>query len=84
MTETKVTDSVWIETYTSGPDEPKSYFIVHNCDGFADNEVGKRQFNSGVMELRNNDAGPNYWCSKCGYVLDEGASMAIRLFRINI
>lgn len=82
MTETKVTDSVWIETYIDYPYNVT--LIIHNCDKLPDNEFGKRRFNSGVMELRDNDEGPNYWCSTCGYVLDEGASMAIRLFEIDL
>ena len=83
MTETKITDSVWIENYEL-PFDSKSMFIVHNCARVDDKDVQMRRTNAGVMELRNNDEGPNYWCSKCGYVLDEGASMALRLFELEI
>lgn len=34
--------------------------------------------------LRENEEGPLYWCTGCGYTLDEGVSMAIRLNEVNI
>jgi hypothetical protein len=83
LIETKVTDSVWIEQYDSTL-FLNGCFVVHNCEHIDDNEQALRQENSGVMHLRRNNQGPNYWCAKCGYVLDEGASMAVRLFEIKI
>jgi hypothetical protein len=36
------------------------------------------------MILRENTDGPVYWCSYCGYTTDEGTSMAIRLYEVDI
>ena len=34
--------------------------------------------------LRENEEGPLYWCTGCGFTLDEGVSMAIRLNEVDI
>ena len=34
--------------------------------------------------LRENEDGPMYWCTGCGYTVDEGVSMAIRLNEVDI
>jgi len=34
--------------------------------------------------LRENEEGPLYWCTGCGYTVDEGVSMAIRLNEVDI
>ena len=34
--------------------------------------------------LRENEEGPLYWCTGCGYTLDKGVSMAIRLNEVDI
>jgi hypothetical protein len=36
------------------------------------------------MTLRENESGPMYWCRGCGYILEEGLSMAVRLNEVNI
>ena len=36
------------------------------------------------MTLRENEDGPLYWCGGCGYTLEEGLSMAVRLNEVNI
>jgi uncharacterized Zn finger protein len=36
------------------------------------------------MILRENDEGPLYWCEECGYVLEKGVSMAVRLYEVPI
>ena len=36
------------------------------------------------MTLRENETGPLYWCTGCGYTLEEGLSMAIRLNEVDI
>jgi hypothetical protein len=36
------------------------------------------------MKLRNNEAGPMYWCPGCGFVLPEGPSMAVRMYELEI
>lgn len=36
------------------------------------------------MTLRENETGPLYWCPSCGYILEEGLSMAIRLNEVDI
>ena len=34
--------------------------------------------------LRENEDGPLYWCTGCGFTVDEGVSMAIRLNEVDI
>ena len=34
--------------------------------------------------LRENKEGPLYWCTGCGYTVEEGVSMAIRLNEVDI
>lgn len=36
------------------------------------------------MTFRENDEGPMYWCEGCGFVLDSGVAMAIRLYEAPI
>lgn len=36
------------------------------------------------MTLRENEEGPLYWCTGCGFILEEGISMAVRLNEVNI
>jgi hypothetical protein len=33
-----------------------------------------------TMTLRESDEGPMYWCDGCGYTVDEGVAMAVRLY----
>ena len=57
----------FIEDYAGGPK------VCHsNCP----------EFPGGLKELtfRENDDGPMYWCNSCGYVVDNGVAMAIRLY----
>ncbi len=37
-----------------------------------------------VMLLREHDDGPRYWCEECGYVVDDGVAMAVRLYEVPI
>ncbi len=34
--------------------------------------------------LRENEEGPLYWCTGCGYTVEEGVAMAIRLNEVDI
>lgn len=34
--------------------------------------------------LRENESGPLYWCTGCGFTVDEGISMALRLHEVDI
>ena len=36
------------------------------------------------MVFRDNNKGPMYWCMGCGFTLDEGMSMAVRLNEVEI
>lgn len=66
-----VADGVYIvDTSTQGLQ------VVHRCATFPE---GLKE-----MTLRENEEGPMYWCNGCGYVLEEGLSMAIRLNEVDI
>ncbi len=56
----------FIEEYAGGP------MVAHKCPKFPE----------GLKELtfRENNDGPLYWCSECGYVVENGVAMAIRLY----
>jgi hypothetical protein len=45
--------------------------LVHQCTGESFMKV---------MQLRESDDGPMYWCDGCGYVVDDGVAMAVRLY----
>ena len=74
MREKKITEDVSIETYDESFDYAE--VVCHNCDG--DGEPGR------LMILRENEDGPMYWCTGCGYTLDEGVAMAVRLNEVDI
>ena len=77
MKEKKITEDVSIETYDDlTPYEPD--IVCHYCDGV--NGMG----GSRLMLRRENENGPMYWCTGCGYTLDEGVAMAVRLNEVNI
>lgn len=66
-----IADGVYILDRGFGSEET----IQHACpDGLGSNE----------MTLRENEDGPLYWCTGCGYILEEGLSMAIRLNEVDI
>ncbi len=46
---------------------------VHYCEGTPD------ACWYSIMVLRDNEDGPLYWCENCGYTIEGGAAMAIRL-----
>jgi hypothetical protein len=50
--------------------------VAHRCPKFPE----------GLKELtfRENDEGPLYWCNGCGYTVDNGVAMAIRLYEAPI
>jgi hypothetical protein len=76
MTEKKITNDVTIETYDEslgGAD-----VVCHYCEGTT-SASGSR-----LMISRENDDGPMYWCTGCGYTLDEGVAMAVRLNEVDI
>ena len=61
--------------------------IVHDCGEAKD--IFQHVAPSNLMEavedksfmiLRENDDGPMYWCEGCGYTLEDGEAMAVRLF----
>jgi len=73
VVEKKIAENVSLETYLSG-----DIIVCHYCKG-RDGRQGSR-----MMLLRENEEGPMYWCTGCGYTLDEGLSMAVRLNEVNI
>jgi hypothetical protein len=36
------------------------------------------------MILRDTEEGPMYWCGNCGYTIEEGEAMAIRLNEVTL
>jgi len=49
--------------------------VQHQCPG---------RDRASQMTLRENEDGPLYWCKGCGYILEEGVSMAIRLNEVDL
>ena len=76
MKEKKITEDVSIETYDDSMQEAD--IVCHYCDG----ETGME--GSRLMIRRENENGPMYWCTGCGYTLDEGVAMAVRLNEVDI
>ena len=76
MIEKKLTNNVTVGHYSSGEDETD--LICHYCDGQEGMQGSK------LMLERDNDDGPMYWCTGCGYTLDEGVAMMVRLNEVNI
>ena len=76
MTEKKITEDVTIETYDKSLGGGE--VVCHYCKGEQGSE-GSR-----LMVSRENDDGPMYWCTGCGYTLDEGVAMAVRLHEVDI
>jgi hypothetical protein len=66
-TEKKVAEDVYLVKYSSFDYE----MLVHHCEG-------KQYYKE--MTFRENEDGPMYWCEGCGYVIDNGTAMAIRLY----
>ena len=69
--EKKIADRVYLVKYAGIPEE----MLVHHCEG-------KEHYKE--MTFRENDEGPMYWCEGCGYVVDNGTAMAIRLYEAPI
>ena len=76
MTEKTIAENVTIETYDDSLENAE--VVCHYCDG-REGVQGSR-----LMISRENDDGPMYWCTGCGYTLDEGVAMAVRLNEVNI
>ncbi len=74
MIEKKITQNVAVEVYDSSLGNAE--VVCHYCDGV--------EGISKVMLLRENEDGPMYWCTGCGYTLDEGLAMMVRLNEIDI
>ncbi len=73
MIEKKITETVSVEVYGS-----EDEVVCHYCDG-KEGVQGSR-----MMIPRENEDGPMYWCTGCGYTLDEGVAMMVRLNEVNI
>jgi hypothetical protein len=73
--EKKICDDVSIEIYDESLGGGE--IVCHYCDG--DRMQGSR-----MMISRENDDGPMYWCTGCGYTLDEGVAMMVRLNEVDI
>ena len=69
--EKKVAERVYLIKYNTVECE----MLVHHCEG-------KGHYKE--MTFRENDDGPMYWCEGCGFVLDDGTAMAIRLYEAPI
>ncbi len=73
----KITEDVFIETYNEELDDSADV-ICHHCDGRDGVTHGR------IMLRRENEEGPMYWCTGCGYTLDEGVAMAVRLNEVDL
>ncbi|KKN92455.1 hypothetical protein LCGC14_0209460 [marine sediment metagenome] len=67
----KIAENVYLVKYNTVPHE----MLVHHCEGREDYKE---------MTLRENNDGPMYWCEGCGFVLDKGIAMAVRLYEAPI
>lgn len=76
MIEKKITDDVSVEIYDESLGEVE--VVCHYCDG-KEGMQGSR-----LMISRENEDGPMYWCTGCGYTLDEGVAMMVRLNEVDI
>ena len=76
MIEKKIAEDVSVETYDESLGGGE--IVCHYCDG----EAGVN--GSRMMLLRENEDGPMYWCTGCGYTLDEGVAMMVRLNEVDI
>lgn len=76
MREKKITEEVSIETYDDSMQGAD--VVCHYCPGVEGGESSK------LMIRRENKDGPMYWCTGCGYTINEGVAMAIRLNEVNI
>ena len=82
----KITDTVYEITPFEDEDaahvpmntfiEPGERWLMHMCN------PPLHKF--AQIVLRENEAGPLYWCTGCGYTVEEGVSMAIRLNEVDI
>jgi len=79
----KIADNVYLLEYEEGKLQSGHEFIqeytgtrpYHNCS---------EELYLTEMVFRDNNEGPMYWCMGCGYTLEEGVSMAIRLNEVEI
>ena len=76
MIEKKITENVTLEVYDDAIGGGE--IVCHYCNGEAGVE-GSR-----MMLRRENEDGPMYWCTGCGYTLDEGVAMMVRLNEVDI
>lgn len=76
MIERRICVDVSIETYDESLGGGE--VVCHYCDG----EAGMQ--GSRMMISRANEDGPMYWCTGCGYTLDEGVAMMVRLNEVDI
>lgn len=79
----KIGEDVYLLPWIEGKEQPGHEFIqkyentrpYHKCHG----EAWLTE-----MVFRDNNEGPMYWCMGCGYTLEEGVSMAVRLNEVEI
>lgn len=71
--EKMLTTDIWERIYRR--DEFERRVLLHDC-GQDDAKC--------PMESRGNHTGPEYWCTGCGFTLDGGEAMAVRLHEVNI
>lgn len=79
----KIAENVYLLPYIEGVMQPGHDWIqkydntrpYHKCPG---------QEYLTEMVFRDNNEGPMYWCIGCGFTLDEGISMAVRLNEVEI
>ncbi len=76
MIEKKICQDVAIEVYDKSLDGGE--IVCHYCDG----EEGIN--GSRMMLRRENEDGPMHWCTGCGYTLDEGVAMMVKLNEVDI
>jgi hypothetical protein len=69
--EKKIVENVYLVKYITFETE----MLVHHCEG---NQHYKE------MTFRESEDGPMYWCEGCGYTLDSGTAMAVRLYEAPI
>jgi predicted SprT family Zn-dependent metalloprotease len=80
----KIAKDVYLLPYLEGKNQPGHEYIQEYENTRPYHRCKLDQPYLTEMVFRDNNEGPMYWCMGCGYTLEEGISMAIRLNEVEI
>ena len=79
----KISENVYLVQYAEAKEQPGHEFIQEYIGTRPYHKCKEEEWLT-EMVFRDNNEGPMYWCIGCGFTLEEGVSMAVRLNEVEI